>query len=143
MDNLVGCIGPLATSARDLNLFCKVMLEYQAWNVEHQNLYMEWKTNLAEHGEGLPKKLIIGFLPDDGVVTPHPPLRRAMEDTKRALLAAGHEVVDYPLLDHQAAWDLIVSLSLLFPDPAALPLFRSRRSPFSERTGAEVKRLKP
>lgn len=111
MDNIVGCIGPIATSARDLNLFCKVMLEYQAWVVEHQNLFIEWRTGLAERGEGLPEKLVIGFLPDDGVVAPHPPIRRAMEETKRALLAAGHEVVDYKPIDHQAAWDLIVSLS--------------------------------
>jgi amidase len=108
MDNIVGCIGPLATSARDLNLFCKVMLQYEAWIVEHQNLYIEWRTDLAETGKGLPEKLVFGILADDGVVAPHPPIQRAMEETKNALLAAGHEIVEYEPMDHQAAWDLIV-----------------------------------
>lgn len=113
MDNVVGCIGPLATSARDLNLFCKVMLQYEAWIVEHQNLYIEWRTDLAEQGKGLPNKLVFGILADDGVVAPHPPIKQAIEKTRAALLAAGHEVVDYTPLDHQASWDLIVKLYFL------------------------------
>lgn len=108
MDNIVGCVGPLATSARDLNLFCKVMLEYEAWNVEHQNLFIEWRTDLAEKGTGLPEKLVFGILADDGVVAPHPPIQQALKETKEALLAAGHEVIEYEPMGHQAAWDLIV-----------------------------------
>lgn len=113
MDNIVGCVGPLATSARDLNLFCKVMLEYEAWNVEHQNLFIEWRTDLAEKGTGLPEKLVFGILADDGVVAPHPPIQQALKETKEALLAAGHEVIEYEPMGHQAAWDLIVKLYFL------------------------------
>ncbi|PVF96059.1 amidase [Serendipita vermifera] len=113
MDNIVGCLGPMATSARDLNLFCKVMLQYEAWIVEHQTLNIEWRTDLAETGKGLPEKLVFGVLADDGVVAPHPPIRQAIEKTKRALIAAGHEVIEYEPMDHQAAWDLIVKLYLL------------------------------
>jgi amidase len=108
MDNIVGCVGPLATSARDLNLFCKVMLEREAWIVEHQNLYIEWRNELAEHGKGLPDKLTFGILIDDGVVAPHPPIRLALENARTALIAAGHEVIDYAPMEHQASWDLIV-----------------------------------
>ena len=98
----------MATSARDLNLFCKVMLQYEAWIVEHQNLFIEWRTDVAEQGKGLPNKLVFGILADDGVVAPHPPIQKAIEKTRAALLAAGHEVIDYTPVDHQASWDLIV-----------------------------------
>ncbi len=108
MDNIVGCVGPMATSARDLNLFCKVMLQYEAWLVEHQNLCIEWRTDVAEQGKGLPKKLVVGILSDDGVVAPHPPIRRALDNARKALIAAGHEVIDYIPMEHQAGWDLIV-----------------------------------
>jgi len=113
MDNIVGCVGPLATSARDLNLFCSVMLQYEAWYVEHQNLYVEWRSALAERGDGLPQKLVFGYLPDDGVVSPHPPILEEMERTKKALIAAGYEVINYEPMDHQAAWDLILELYFL------------------------------
>ncbi|CAG7853805.1 Acetamidase [Serendipita indica DSM 11827] len=113
MDNIVGCVGPMATSARDLNLFCKVMLQYEAWFVEHQNLYIEWRSEVAEQGKGLPKKLVVGILADDGVVAPHPPIRRALDNARKALVAAGHEVIDYIPMDHQASWDLIVKLYFL------------------------------
>ncbi|KAG8780767.1 hypothetical protein FRC15_009276 [Serendipita sp. 397] len=113
MDNIVGCMGPMATSARDLNLFCKVMLQYEAWVVEHQNLYIEWRTELAEQGTGLPDRLVFGILADDGVVCPHPPIKKAIEETKRALVAAGHEVIDYIPMSHQESWDLIVKLYFL------------------------------
>lgn len=121
MDNIVGCLGPMATSARDLNLFCKVMLQAEAWIVEHQSLHIEWRTDLAETGKGLPEKLVFGVLADDGVVAPHPPIRQAIEKAKQALIAAGHEVIEYEPLDHQAAWDLIVSQPLSIP----VPIYRS------------------
>lgn len=113
MDNVVGCVGPMAHSARDLNLFCKVMLEYEAWLVEHQNLYIEWRNELAEHGKGLPEKLAFGVLVDDGVVAPHPPIQQALEKTRAALVAAGHEVIEYTPMEHQASWDLIAKLYFL------------------------------
>ncbi len=72
---------------------------------------------------------MFGYLPDDGVVSPHPPILEEMERTKKALIAAGHEVIDYEPMDHQAAWDLIVSpadtsglrLSYLVAVEAVLP----------------------
>ena len=43
---------------------------------------------LAEHGEG--GRMCFAIMWDNGVVRPHPPVRRAMELTKKALEAAGH-----------------------------------------------------
>jgi amidase len=109
MDNIVGCIGPITRSARDLELFCKVMLDSEAWLIEPAVFEIPWRTEVAA-GKTLPEKLCYAFLWDDGVVKPHPPIIRELERTKAALLAAGHEVIDWEPLDHQGGWDLISKL---------------------------------
>ncbi|CAE6428138.1 unnamed protein product [Rhizoctonia solani] len=114
MDNIVGVVGPLAHSARDLELFCRIMAQYESWTLEHQVLNIPWNQSVAQsRGEGLPKRLVIGMLRDDGVVAPHPPIAERLRKTRAALIAAGHEVVDWVPMEHQEAWDLIVKLYLL------------------------------
>ncbi|EIW87017.1 acetamidase [Coniophora puteana RWD-64-598 SS2] len=112
MDEIVGCVGPIATSARDLELFCRVMLDAQPWLVEPALLEMPWKKDVAD-GRNLPSKLSIAILFDDGVVTPHPPIMDALQRYKAELIAAGYDVIEWNALDHQVGWDLIVKLYLL------------------------------
>jgi len=107
MDNIVGCVGPIARSARDLELFCRVMMQYEAWLLEHAVLEIPWNTEVAQ-GKTLPSKLSFAILWDDGVVKPHPPVTRELQRTKEALLKAGHEVIDWIPSEHQEGWDLIV-----------------------------------
>lgn len=109
MDAIIGALGPIATSARDLALFCRVMLQYEPWLVEPPLLEIPWRQSTVE-GEGLPKKLCIAILWDDGVVRPHPPILDSLKRTKEALIRAGHEVIDWQPVDHRYSWDLIVSL---------------------------------
>jgi amidase len=47
---------------------------------------------LVEHGHG--KNLCFGILWDDELTVPHPPVRRGLEETKQALIAAGHKGQD-------------------------------------------------
>lgn len=105
--SIVGVLGPLARSARDLALFCKVMLDAQPWLLEAPLLEMPWKDDVA-NGLGLPPKLSFAIVWDDGVVAPHPPLQKALCRVKRALIDAGHEVIDWIPRNHQEGWDLIV-----------------------------------
>ena len=107
MEAVVGALGPLATSARDLALFCRTMLQYEPWLVEPPLLEIPWQQELAE-GEGLHPRLSIAILWDDGVVTPDPPILDALARTRDALLAAGHEVLSWEPVAHQDAWELIV-----------------------------------
>ncbi|KAH8099837.1 amidase [Cristinia sonorae] len=112
MDAIIGALGPIATSARDLALFCKVMLQFEPWLVEPPLLEIPWKQNVAE-GDELPKKLCFAILWDDGVVKPHPPILDALKRTKDALLKAGHEVIDWQPVDHRYSWDIITKLYFL------------------------------
>ena len=108
MDAIVGCVGPLATSARDLELFCRVMLDAQPWLMEPPLLEMPWNKAAAK-GHGLPEKLSIAILWDDGVFTPDPPITLALEKYRNSLIAAGHDVIDWQPLNHKEGWNLIVS----------------------------------
>ncbi|KAF8445614.1 amidase signature domain-containing protein [Boletus edulis BED1] len=112
MDAIVGCVGPLARSARDLELFCKVMLNAKPWLFEPPLLEMPWKADVAQ-GRGLPEKLTIAILYDDGVVAPHPPITQAMKKYEAELKKAGHEVILWEPLDHLKGWELILRLYFL------------------------------
>ena len=107
MDAIIGCVGPMATSARDLGLFCKVMLAAEPWLNEPPLLEMPWKDNVAR-GDALPERLSIAILYEDSVVKPHPPILQALDKYKSALENAGHDVIIWEPLDHQKGWDLIV-----------------------------------
>jgi amidase len=113
MDAIVGCIGPLASSAQDLELFCRVMLECHPWLQESPLLDMPWKSDVA-HGGSLPAKLSIAILFDDGVVGPHPPITDALRQSKDALIAAGHDVIEWQPAEHKEGWELIVSYKHTF-----------------------------
>ena len=82
MDNIVGVLGPLARSARDLALFHRAVLGEDAWLLEHAVLYIPWRDDIVR-GLGVPEKLTIAILADDGVVRPHPPLLRALEKHRK------------------------------------------------------------
>ncbi|KAK3092146.1 hypothetical protein LTR53_019756, partial [Teratosphaeriaceae sp. CCFEE 6253] len=75
----------------DLKLFTKLILT-------HPTLPHEPSCSIPYWHEPTPPshKLRIGIMATDGVVDPHPPIRRAISETAEKLKAAGHEVVDFP-----------------------------------------------
>jgi amidase len=77
--------------------------------VEPALLKMPWNGYIADDGLGLPQRLSIAILMDDGVVAPHPPIIAALERYKDALISAGHDVIDWQPLNHWEGWDLTVS----------------------------------
>ncbi|CAE6502867.1 unnamed protein product [Rhizoctonia solani] len=107
--------GPMAHSARDLEFFCQVVSGYEPWNIDPTTLTIPWDSSLAVPEAG--KKLVIGLLVDDGVVAPHPPIVESLHKARDALLAAGHEVIDFEPFAHMEAFELVIKL--LLPDAGA------------------------
>jgi amidase len=97
------CAGPMCRSPADIRLFMSSLATQKPWNFDPQSLPIPWR----EEEEVLPKKLSFGFAIGDGTVNATPPLRRAMEITKKALLDAGHEVVDFIPEEHIEAVEII------------------------------------
>ncbi|KAL1629160.1 hypothetical protein SLS56_005603 [Neofusicoccum ribis] len=79
------------------------LAQQEPWLHDPQIVPLPWRRD----EEALPGKLCFGFAMGDGVVTPTPPLRRAMEITRQKLLAAGHAVVEYIPYEHTDAAEII------------------------------------
>ncbi|KAG5641538.1 hypothetical protein DXG03_004797 [Asterophora parasitica] len=79
-----------------VKIFTKAVIDAKPWTRDPLVVRKPWSEReyaLEEHGGG--QNLCFAIMWDNGVVKPHPPLRRAMEMTKEALEAAGHNVIDW------------------------------------------------
>ncbi|KAF8690238.1 Amidase, partial [Rhizoctonia solani] len=81
------------------------------WSFDFGTLSVPWNSSVTQRKEG--NKLVIGFFTNDGVVAPHPPIIERLHKTQDALIAAGHEVVDWVPMDHMQAFKLIAELFFL------------------------------
>jgi Asp-tRNA(Asn)/Glu-tRNA(Gln) amidotransferase A subunit family amidase len=62
--------------------------------------------------EAQTRPLVIAVMRDDGVVKPHPPVTRVLEDVAAKLEMAGHEIISWtPGSLHQECIDIMVRAS--------------------------------
>ena len=91
-DSAPSVLGPMANSIGGIKTFMKAVVNSKPWLKDPLAVRKKWNEdeyNLADHGSG--KNLCFGIMWDDGVVVPHPPIKRALEMTKSALEKAGHK----------------------------------------------------
>ncbi|KAJ6561163.1 general amidase [Mycena vulgaris] len=102
-------LGPLSSSVNGLKIFMKAMADAKPWLSDPLALRLPWNDDayrLADHG-GEDGKLCFAILWDDGVCKPMPPYARALQETKDALEAAGHTVIDWVPYDSETGWKLV------------------------------------
>ena len=90
----------------------KTVLAAKPWLVESSLLPFPWRDQQSylatPHGT---KKLKVAILWSDEVVTPHPPVTRALKEVADKLKAVqGVELVDWTPYRHDEAWEIIASL---------------------------------
>ena len=91
-DSIPSVLGPLSNSLEGLKILMKAVADAKPWLKDPLARRKKWDEEeyaLVDHGHG--KKLCFAILWNDGHVTAHPPILRALEMTKAALLAAGHK----------------------------------------------------
>lgn len=105
-ETILGCPGPMSVDREGLELFMKVALASEPWNIDPSIVQKEW----VPYRFARPPK--IGIMWWDGVVQPHPPMTRALREVAEACRVAGMEVVDWDgeKLDHQKGWDILSAL---------------------------------
>ncbi|RDW76104.1 hypothetical protein BP5796_06925 [Coleophoma crateriformis] len=96
--------GPLSTSREGLSLFMSTYLSYEPWIKDDYLVPIPWRQVT------LPKKLKIAVMWSDNVVTPHPPITRALKSVVKSLTDAGIEVVDWKPVGHDECWDITQAL---------------------------------
>jgi amidase len=84
--------GPLAHSMRDIELFFRAVSEQRPWLQDPDVVPSPWSSLTSLGGSG--RKPRIGLVRRDGVIGPHPPIARLLDEVKTKLQAAGVEVVE-------------------------------------------------
>ncbi|KAF7977397.1 hypothetical protein HWV62_4023 [Athelia sp. TMB] len=100
-DSILSVLGPMSSSISGVKLFMKAIIAQEPWLRDPLAVRKKWdeqEYRLEDHGKG--GKMCFGMMWNDGVVVPHPPIIRALQATKKALVAAGHEVIDWQPLKH-------------------------------------------
>ncbi|KAF7352312.1 Amidase domain-containing protein [Mycena venus] len=95
-DSILSVLGPLSNSLDGIKTFFKAVFSKEPWQKDPMIIRKRWSDeeyNLIHHGNG--KKLCFAIMWHNEEIVPHPPIRRGLEMTKNALLAAGHEVIDW------------------------------------------------
>ena len=96
--SLLSVVGPLATSIGGLRLATKSILSQQPWLHDPLVHELPWRDEQEKEivdilsSMGHTHKLAFAVRKNDGVVTPHPPVQRAMDIVVKTLERLGHEV---------------------------------------------------
>ncbi|KAF9045065.1 general amidase [Panaeolus papilionaceus] len=101
-DTVLSVLGPISQSLDGIKSFMQVVAESKPWLKDPLSIRKPWNDSeykLADHGEGK-DKLCFAILWDDEVIKPHPPITRGLEQTRDALIAAGHKVIDWKPYKH-------------------------------------------
>ncbi|ODH22775.1 hypothetical protein ACO22_05464 [Paracoccidioides brasiliensis] len=138
-DFIYAVCGPMSTSLGAVKLFCESVLSDTAapWNLDPKIIPMPWRRNVIQ-----PKgrKLRLGVLgANDGTITCHPPVERALSLVTNTLKAAGHDVIPWEPTNHREIVDLLnegfdeLGSDAIIPSLEAFeePLFGSMERAFS------------
>ncbi|TXT04862.1 hypothetical protein VHUM_03945 [Vanrija humicola] len=96
--------GPMAPDLESLSLYSKVVIGAKPWELDPTTFAIPWRE------VEVPEKLAFGLIIDNGLVRPTPAVERVLRETKAALEAAGHKVVEYKPYDVEQANTLLLRL---------------------------------
>ncbi|KAL9131643.1 MAG: hypothetical protein Q9217_000454 [Psora testacea] len=108
-NSIVSVVGPLSHIVASLKLVLKALLSQQPWL--HNPLCHEipWRDDQEEVVKNLldsKEQLAFGIFRHDGQVTPHPPVRRAMDMISKAIENLGHKVIAWAPPLHKRGNDI-------------------------------------
>ncbi|TCD60219.1 hypothetical protein EIP91_010541 [Steccherinum ochraceum] len=108
-DTSPAVFGPIAHDVASVKIFMQAVLSTKPWLRDPLVVKKEWDERaykLEEHG-GNGGKLCFAICWDNGMVVPHPPVRRALEMTRDALVTAGHRVIDWVPHRHAEMYEIL------------------------------------
>ncbi|GMK58060.1 hypothetical protein CspeluHIS016_0500920 [Cutaneotrichosporon spelunceum] len=97
-------IGPMSPDLEGLELWSKAILAAKPWETDPAVYKLPWRE------VDVPEKLCFGMVMDDGVIAPTPAITRVLKETRAALEAAGHTVVEWQPYQINRALDLFFAL---------------------------------
>ncbi|KAH8697760.1 putative amidase [Talaromyces proteolyticus] len=98
--------GSCCRSMSDIKLLTKLILTHPTVPYEHSCIPGFWNEVPSK------SKLAVGVMWTDDVVTPHPPVTRALKEVASRLQAAGHDIIDFkPPID---LWEAAITTWTLY-----------------------------
>ncbi|KAL2793264.1 amidase signature domain-containing protein [Aspergillus keveii] len=101
---VIATAGPIASSIATIETYMQALSTTETWKVDPRAGPVLWNSAKCSFAAG--RKLRIGFITDDGVVRPQPPIIRAVKEVVTALRAAGHKVLEWDATCHARGFEL-------------------------------------
>ncbi|KAI0115731.1 amidase signature domain-containing protein [Nemania sp. FL0031] len=86
--------GIMAHSVATLQLVFRSLISTEPWLNDPYCLPIPWRSE-KEYDSGREKLPAFGFMPNDGLVSPHPPIARALNIVQKALEESGYQLLDW------------------------------------------------
>ena len=108
-NSVLSVVGPISHSVASLRLLVKSLLEQEPWLYDPLCNEIPWREDHENqiHQIIRTSKLTFGILKHDGVITPHPPIQRAIDIVVKALEDRGHKVIEWKPPSHERGSDII------------------------------------
>jgi len=107
-NSMLSVVGPMAASVRSLRLLVKCILSQKPWLHDPLVLEIPWRHQDSLDGQ----PLTFGIMKHDGLITPHPPVTRAIDIVISAVQKMGHRVTDWSPPSHARGYALVVNAPL-------------------------------
>ncbi|KAF3917695.1 Acetamidase [Arthrobotrys entomopaga] len=116
-EGIQGTLGPISTTLEPLSLFMSTVLASKPWDTDNSLLPIPWRQELnfpVDTATGRTRKMKIGVMRWDGVVMPHPPITRGINEVVAKLreFPEQFEIVEWEqeAADTTLAWETITAL---------------------------------
>ncbi|TKY90030.1 hypothetical protein EX895_000028 [Sporisorium graminicola] len=86
--------GPMCIDFDGLEVYAKTVVDSEPWHADPKCLPIPW-TPVEQAGKALKPELTLLVLVNNGIVTPTPPLQRALKEAVAKLRSAGHKVIEW------------------------------------------------
>ncbi|KAK6003039.1 hypothetical protein QM012_000884 [Aureobasidium pullulans] len=106
--SVLSVVGPLSSSSAGVKLAVQSILQTEPWLHDPRVHPIPWRSEQEENIRKLAqeKKLTFAVLKHDGDCGPHPPIKRALEETVQKLQALGHKVIEWQPPSHGKLKDI-------------------------------------
>ncbi|OJJ03085.1 hypothetical protein ASPVEDRAFT_133569 [Aspergillus versicolor CBS 583.65] len=116
--------GPMAKTLDEIIFWARTVVSQQPWLRDPKCLPIPWRDVEVK------KALKIGVLWHDGLVTPTPPVSRALNETVAKLKAAGHEVVTWAPTEHTGVLEILRTMFVADGGKSVRKLLEPTGEPF-------------
>ncbi|KAH0341392.1 amidase, partial [Aureobasidium melanogenum] len=106
--SILSVVGPLSSSSGGVKLAVQSILQTEPWLHDPRVHPIPWRSEQEEVAKKLAqeKKLTFAVFKHDGLCAPHPPIKRALEETAQKLQALGHKVIEWQPPSHGKLEDI-------------------------------------